>query len=625
MLLTIIIPYYNLKQYTDELLDCLDKQITPEVEVILIDDGSKEPYKTKYEWCQVIRQKNQGVSVARNKGISKAAGQYITFIDADDMVSDVYIDKLLTAIKKDPDVIEYSWKSYTLNGSQFNVKLNSDTDRLRNPSACTRTFKRSIIGDIRFNVKKDAAEDEEFSRKVGYIYTDTDLKIAVIPDYLYYYRTDVDNSQTKRYARGMMRTKRIIYHYEQVTQDMTFLLEQIKKDDEQYEVILLTNKCDISELRRYCQILKPHKTWCNYFKGEPYKDIELIAPPIETQVVLYRKQVQKCSGITTFIFDYVDMLKDLYDIALVTQNIDDRQQANIATHIRVITSKQAVECDTLVMLSILDDIPENIKAKKIIRMVHTCNTDPNYKIKDDCDDVVFVSEAAKESFKGKGTVINNPIAADRKKSLLLISASRIPASDKGDCEKRMRILANKLRTAQIPYIWLNFSDGKISDMPEGFYNMGFNENVRSFMKNADYVVQLSDSEAYSYTILEAITVNTPVIVTPFKSTKDMNIEDGVNGYIVPYDMDFDVNILLDIPRFKYTYDQEDIVNKWRDILGNTKPKGDYKIYREKFRTVRVLKSYIDIELNRELNTGDMIQMHNDRINYLKIKGLVEET
>ena len=58
-LLSIIIPYYNSKKYTDELLAILDQQITDEIEVILVDDGSPEPYKTNYEWCMVIRQKNK--------------------------------------------------------------------------------------------------------------------------------------------------------------------------------------------------------------------------------------------------------------------------------------------------------------------------------------------------------------------------------------------------------------------------------------------------------------------------------------------------------------------------------------------------------------------------------------
>ncbi|MBR6294756.1 MAG: glycosyltransferase, partial [Lachnospiraceae bacterium] len=89
-ILSIIIPYYEAKRYTDELLACLDKQMTDEIEVILVDDGSPTPFKTEYEWCTVIRQKNKRCAGARNTGLKKATGKYIQFIDADDMVPDYF-------------------------------------------------------------------------------------------------------------------------------------------------------------------------------------------------------------------------------------------------------------------------------------------------------------------------------------------------------------------------------------------------------------------------------------------------------------------------------------------------------------------------------------------------------
>ena len=67
MTLTIIIPYYNAKKYTDELLACLNDQITNDVEVILVDDGSDEPYTVDYEWCKVIRQKNKRCHPLRSR------------------------------------------------------------------------------------------------------------------------------------------------------------------------------------------------------------------------------------------------------------------------------------------------------------------------------------------------------------------------------------------------------------------------------------------------------------------------------------------------------------------------------------------------------------------------------
>ena len=202
--LSIIIPYYNGGKYTEELLDCLNPQITDDVEVILVDDGSPEPFKTGYKWCKVIRKENGGCASARNRGLEEAKGDYIAFIDADDMVPGYFVEKLLQKASEDYDIIDFSWKSLDSQGNQHNYFLYFDSDRLPNPSVCTRAFKRSFIGNIRFNEKKDSTEDEDLSRKVGYLYR-TDYKHGSISDYMYFYRTSLENSKVKRFKLGLMK------------------------------------------------------------------------------------------------------------------------------------------------------------------------------------------------------------------------------------------------------------------------------------------------------------------------------------------------------------------------------------------------------------------------------------
>ena len=139
--LSIIIPYYNAKKYTDELLAALAPQITKDTEVILIDDGSKVPYKTRYKWCRVIRKENGGCASARNMGLDNSTGDYISFIDADDMVPDYFIERLFEKISESSaDVIDFSWKSLNAEGTQHDHILRSDDDYLTNPSVCTRAL-----------------------------------------------------------------------------------------------------------------------------------------------------------------------------------------------------------------------------------------------------------------------------------------------------------------------------------------------------------------------------------------------------------------------------------------------------------------------------------------------------
>ena len=112
--LSIIIPFYNTEEYTDQLLQKLEPQVTKECEVIIVDDGSKkeyDPWQIANNIIVLRHLSNKGVSAARNTGLKKAKGEYIAFIDSDDMVSEDYIEQILKAIETDPDTVYLSWKS----------------------------------------------------------------------------------------------------------------------------------------------------------------------------------------------------------------------------------------------------------------------------------------------------------------------------------------------------------------------------------------------------------------------------------------------------------------------------------------------------------------------------------
>ena len=113
MRLSIIIPYYNTQGMTDKLLSVLVPQTDEDIEIILVDDGSEQPFvfEESYKKVKYIRKKNGGVSSARNRGLKEAKGDYIVFIDSDDLVSDDYIGQIFKAIETNPDTVYISWKS----------------------------------------------------------------------------------------------------------------------------------------------------------------------------------------------------------------------------------------------------------------------------------------------------------------------------------------------------------------------------------------------------------------------------------------------------------------------------------------------------------------------------------
>ena len=562
--LSIIIPYYNTPDYTDELLSCLDKQMRENVEVILVDDGSDVKYRPKYEWLTVYRTRNRGQSKARNFGLNRALGEYIQFIDSDDMVAPDFISRLFEKMDG-TDLIEFSWRSLNTNGTLFNYQIKEGM-RLTNPSVCTRTFKRSYIGRTRFSEIKDATEDEDFSRRLGYLYKD--VKVNVIPEYMYFYRTDVNGSNVKRYKQGLCKTKRVVYYFNVVEADRTDILEAIKQDDKENEVFLLTNRCDIPELKRWCQILRPMNIWTHYLKGEPFMGCSIVQIPVVSEIMLFIMNLAIIGGIETFIYQFAQLMKD-HEVTLVVQNIPENQEKKLSKVIRIEKWRldKTYLCDNLITLRILDMKPKNIFYKNSVQMCHACKTSPLWLIPKNSEHTVIVSETARKTFgDSKALVIHNPITIPKERALTLISATRIPAPDKGGNEERMIRLAEMLNEAEIPFVWLNFSENELENAPKGFYNVGMRDDISPYIKNATYLVQLSNSEAWSYSVLEALVQHIPVIVTPFESAVEMGIEDGKNGYIVPFDMNFDVHKLLKVPRFKYEYDNAGIKAQWEEIL-----------------------------------------------------------
>ena len=113
MMVSIIVPIYNAEKYLRRCISSLINQTYDNIEIILVNDGSNDNSKkicelaaTKDLRIKVINIKNQGVSVARNKGLEMAKGEYISFVDADDYVEKDYIEQLLIALKnKKVDIV----------------------------------------------------------------------------------------------------------------------------------------------------------------------------------------------------------------------------------------------------------------------------------------------------------------------------------------------------------------------------------------------------------------------------------------------------------------------------------------------------------------------------------------
>ena len=106
-MVSIIIPVYNSVQFLERCVNCVANQTYKEWELILIDDGSTDgsgilcdEYAKEEARIKVYHQLNKGASLARKKGIELAQGEYLTFVDSDDIVEDDYLERLFDALQK---------------------------------------------------------------------------------------------------------------------------------------------------------------------------------------------------------------------------------------------------------------------------------------------------------------------------------------------------------------------------------------------------------------------------------------------------------------------------------------------------------------------------------------------
>ena len=108
-LVSIIVPVYQVEAYISECVESLLAQTYTNLEILLVDDGSTDSsgeicdeYAVKDDRVRVVHQRNQGPSVARNSGLDHMKGEYVAFVDSDDVVLPDFIESLYELLEKHP-------------------------------------------------------------------------------------------------------------------------------------------------------------------------------------------------------------------------------------------------------------------------------------------------------------------------------------------------------------------------------------------------------------------------------------------------------------------------------------------------------------------------------------------
>ena len=347
----------------------------------------------------------------------------------------------------------------------------------------------------------------------------------------------------------------------------------------------------------------------------------------QKKVIIYVGYVYDIGGIESWIYYMCQNLYSYYNILLLfdSGNIIQLKRYNKYVEVEHRNRDKQYECDTLLIASNWAEFPKNIKYKKCITTIHSDYKYFNEQLRSNltvvkqANEIICVSKQAFDSiyelFKLKNKIIPNILGEKIKtnKILHLVSFTRLSIEKGYD---RICYFVNILKNNNIKFDWKIFSDAehwKIDKLncPEVIF-MKPTLDVYDYMVDADYVVQLSDTEAFCYTVHESLQYGTPVLVTNINASKDVII-DGYNGYKFELDMsnvDSDMlnKIVNNIPK-DFVYDErfEELKQKWFEVLGEP-VKIDDNI--DHFSTVNleVIENYYDVELQRDMKIGDIIEV-----------------
>ncbi len=204
-LVSVIITVYNIENYIGACLESLQHQTYQNIEVLIIDDGSRDnskeiciPY-TQDKRFRYIYKENGGLSDARNVGVQHAQGEYIAFVDGDDTVEPQFIEKLVYSIEKnntdiaicsfyitnsayqDESIVSVCDADGIENGRELLKKV-FDKDGYKFIIACNKLYRRKVFDTMSFIVGK-LHEDEDFSFESLYNFP----SVSVVKDPLYHY------------------------------------------------------------------------------------------------------------------------------------------------------------------------------------------------------------------------------------------------------------------------------------------------------------------------------------------------------------------------------------------------------------------------------------------------------
>lgn len=170
---SVVIPLYNKANDIEKTLSCVVKQTLAADEIIVVDDGSSDGGAERVEALNIpqlklIRQANQGVSAARNRGVVEAQGRYVVFLDADDLWLPQFLEKIDSLAHQFPNskglATAYQYLNSDGKYTAAKIRLTSPylNGTIRDDGLLASYFKAAAYGDLPFNASSIAIEKAHF-------------------------------------------------------------------------------------------------------------------------------------------------------------------------------------------------------------------------------------------------------------------------------------------------------------------------------------------------------------------------------------------------------------------------------------------------------------------------------
>ncbi len=345
--------------------------------------------------------------------------------------------------------------------------------------------------------------------------------------------------------------------------------------------------------------------------------------------IFYFRYINKIGGIETWFYQLAKKYKN-WDITIYYKDGDEAQLKRLKQYVSCVKyTGQHIVCEKAFFNFNLDII-DNVEAEEYNMVLHG-----DYKAMVEKGQLALgnlprhekithyygVSQLVCDSFEEltgiKPILAYNPFEVDTPKRVLnLISATRL-TKEKG--KNRIEKLGKMLDAANIPYVWTIYTDDWQAIKNENIIYRTPRLDIIDYIANADILVQLSDNEGYCYSVVEALSVGTPVLVTDMPVMKEIGVENGVNGWIVDFDL-HDVP-LDDIYKKRLKFEYTPKKDTWDKIMVPGKSE-----YMEKMHTIYTVAALDKYRLNRikDAELGYVPQEGETwDVSYLRLQVLLE--